>query len=314
MSTTTAEPQLEQSLLELLGKATGCYLGVAPANGSKPPLLPQPCLQLCVHGESDDAVRGGCSWLLSTLDGEQADTPGAAVCPKGFHAQSTALPHTGSAYDLLILSRPTRSHATDFPAPSLPNEEASADVAAGVLRLCQEQRGMVDEVLQCYEHLHAVFAMSQSLSEISTVPDVYEVVARSLQEHLQAGTCCIATGNPWTFEFSDSEDGDGAGLSRTTLVRLLQARRTPERVEVLSSQDLTALDEQLGDRFSSVMSGPIISDGSERCFVTLFRSNEQTPFSARDSNITESLLRYSAATLRTIRLSERLRMMPAQAE
>jgi len=170
---------------------------------------------------------------------------------------------------------------------------------------------VVDEVLHVYEQLHALFAVANALGESSSVRGVYDAIAISLQEHLHADDCCIVMGERWEFEFPGGTGGAAGRLRRSKLELIFEARKSSERVEVLVEQDLAELDEELGERFSSVMTG-CISHGATRCLIGLFRSAGQEPFAAGDMCVADSLLRYSATAARNMRLVERLQAVSTQ--
>ncbi len=311
MTATATEDRLEQSLLGMLGKATGCCLGVAGNESGAALVLPRLCLERCLDGRPENLRQGGCCWLLETLDNEAADRPGPTVCRRGLSVQSVVLPPASGSFRLLVVSQPGRCGGGGGSSVLLPDEEAAAEVTARVLRLCEEQRGMVDEVLHVYEQLHALFAVANALGESSSVRGVYDAIAISLQEHLHADDCCIVTGERWEFEFPGGTDGAAGRLRRSKLELIFEARKSSERVEVLVEQDLAELDEELGERFSSVMTG-CIAHGATRCLIGLFRSAGQAPFASGDMCVADSLLRYSATAARNMRLVERLQAVSTQ--
>ncbi len=150
--------------------------------------VPQACLEHCLSGDPGRAVTDGCPFLRrlaarfnDAQDGQangSPSLPATILCPEGYEV--SVRPDPSGCERIALVLHPPLSRADDE-AVVRPAIDALHVAMLEHWHLNQENEGLANEVLQCYEQVNLIFDISGQVTALSNEADVRRVLLEKLQ-------------------------------------------------------------------------------------------------------------------------------------
>ncbi len=186
--------------------------------------IPQTCLDRCLSGDPGRAGTDGCAFLrrlaLRFSDGygseprESLDGPPRGVCSEGYEVSLRTDPVDSHPITLVLHPPFSCEREETFARPAI---EALHGAAVEHWRLNQENEGLANEVLQCYEQVNLIFDISGQVADLAESSDVRRVLLEKLQVIYDADqVLCIDPDAEMVFQVA--EDGRFSSVQADALL------------------------------------------------------------------------------------------------
>jgi HD-GYP domain-containing protein (c-di-GMP phosphodiesterase class II) len=299
--------------------------------------IPQTCLDRCLSGDPGRAGTDGCAFLrrlaLRFSDGygpesrESLDLPPTGVCSEGCQVSMRADSAESRPITLVLHSPFACEREESFARPAI---EALHGAAWEHWRLNQENEGLANEVLQCYEQVNLIFDISGQVADLAEDSDVRRVLLEKLQVIYDADqVLCIDPDAEMVFQVA--QDGRFSSVQADALLPYLQevggacgsSEPWPRRIEdvPLPSETVHALRQLRvcgrsvvtcvdGDAFrkrgyGTSLWGPLRHEKNRLAAVGVIRRGRC--FEAGDMLLLDSALTFGSHILGNLRLIEQLK-------